>query len=413
MGEMENFYGKILGVPHPWIVREVKLDLVKERIDIWLIERPGTKWRCPICQEPAALYDHAQEDVWQHLDTCQCQTFVHDRLPRTNCSAHGVRQVPVPWASPSSGQTMAMESRVIDTLRECDISGASRLTGLSWGRVFRNQRLAVERGRARKGWRVPEFLGVDEKAFAKRHHYVTLVYDLKAKTVEHVVDDRGRESLADYYVQYHPEDLEKIQAVAMDMWPPFFAATQAYVPKAEEKIVFDHFHVTRYLTKAVDQVRRKEHVMLRRQNDHRLKGTKYLWLANAEHIPLHRQEEFQALRNADLKTGRAWAIKESFRHFWEVVDAAAAADFFRQWYFWASHSRLAPMIAAAKTIRAHLANVLTFFKHRITNATAEGFNSKIQMVKEMACGFRNREHDKIAIYFHCGGLDLYPHPVAG
>ena len=69
---------------------------------------------------------------------------------------------------------------------------------------------------------------------------------------------------------------------------------------------------------------------------------------------------------------------------------------------------MAPIVKAAKTLKVHLANILTFFKHRITNATAEGLNSKIQMVKEMACGFRNREHYKLAIYFHCGGLDLYP-----
>ena len=89
-----------------------------------------------------------------------------------------------------------------------------------------------------------------------------------------------------------------------------------------------------------------------------------------------------------------------------------AEAFFRRWYFWATHSRLSPIVAAASTLKRHLPNILTYFKHRISNATAEGLNSKIQMVKEMACGFRNREHYKTAIYFHCGGLDLYPRPRA-
>jgi transposase len=81
---------------------------------------------------------------------------------------------------------------------------------------------------------------------------------------------------------------------------------------------------------------------------------------------------------------------------------------FRRSYFWATHSRLTAVVNAAKTLHAHLRNILTYFRHRLTNATAEGLNSKIQMAKEMACGFRNREHYKAAIYFHCGGLDLYP-----
>ena len=35
-------------------------------------------------------------------------------------------------------------------------------------------------------------------------------------------------------------------------------------------------------------------------------------------------------------------------------------------------------------------------------------NSKIQTIKKMAYGFRNVDHCKTAIYFHCGGLQLYP-----
>src|SRR5215831_2446839 len=99
--------------------------------------------------------------------------------------------------------------------------------------------------------------------------------------------------------------------------------------------------------------------------------------------------------------GRSWKCGWTWR-------PSGAADYFRHWYFWATHSRLEPMVSAAKTLQAHLPNILTYFRHRLTNATAEGLNSKIQMVKEMACGFRNREHYRTAIFFHCGGLDLYP-----
>ena len=108
-----------------------------------------------------------------------------------------------------------------------------------------------------------------------------------------------------------------------------------------------------------------------------------------------------------LKTGRAWAIKESLRHFWDYSYPKNAEKYFKRWYFWATHSRLKPMIKAAKTLKGHLPNILTYFKHPITNAVTEGLNSKIQTVKQMACGFRNREHYRKAILFHCGGLDLY------
>ena len=82
--------------------------------------------------------------------------------------------------------------------------------------------------------------------------------------------------------------------------------------------------------------------------------------------------------------------------------------FWKRWHFWATHCRLKPVIEVAYRIKRRLANIVTYFKHRITNATAEGLNSKIETIKKTACGFRNREHFKTAILFYCGKLDLYP-----
>jgi transposase len=406
--EDTEFYKQLLGLSDPWRVVKVKLDMAAGRVDVWAEEAGGANWSCPECKKRASVYDHAEERVWRHLNTCHCQTFLHARLPRTRCSDHGVRQVLAPWAGPGSQFTVLCESWLIDTLQECDITGATRLTGTSWDESFGVMVKAVGRGQSRKQWRIPEYLSIDEKAFAKRHRYETLVCDLKKGTVEYVVGDRKQESLESYYRQFTVEERESVRAVAMDMWDPFIAATRACIPQAEEKIVFDRFHVTRQVSDAVDKVRRQEHKGLLAQGDERLKGTRYLWLANQEKVPEWRQEEFSALRKVNLKTGRAWSIKESLRRFWDYRYTKSALGYFRRWYFWATHSRLDPVVKAAKTLERYLPNIMTYFKHRITNATAEGLNSKIQMVKEMACGFRNREHYRIAIYFHCGGLNLYP-----
>jgi len=406
--EDTEFYGQLLGLPDPWRVRKVALDIVANRVDVWVEEAAGTKWNCPECGQGAPLYDHAEERVWRHLNTCQCQTLVHARLPRTKCADHGVRQVGAPWAGPGSQFTIACESWLIDTLQECDITGVSRLTGASWDESWGVMAKAVARGQARKTRRIPEYLSIDEKAFAKRHRYETLICDLKRGTVEHIVEDRQQESLERYYRQFTEEERGSVKAVAMDMWDPYIAATRGYIPQAEEKIVFDHFHVARQVTEALDKVRRQEHKALMTQGDEQLKRTRHLWLANRENVPEWRKEEFAAIRKANLKTGRAWSIKESLRKFWHYRYPKSAFSYFRRWYYWATHSRLVPIVKAAKTLDKYLPNIMTYFKHRISNATAEGLNSKIQMVKEMACGFRNREHYRIAIYFHCGGLSLYP-----
>jgi transposase len=404
-----ELYTMILGLKLPWKVVRVVLNLDVGRVDVWTEEDPNWKWKCPVCGKPAPVYDHSEEQTWRHLDTCQYQTHLHARLVRTNCPEHGVKQVPAAWAGPRSRFTLLFESHMIDTLKECDTQGATRLLGTRWDETWSVVERAVARGQARKTRRVPEYLSIDEKAFAKRHKYETVVCDLTEGTVEYVIDDRRQASLESYFKQFTKDELSGIRAVAMDMWDPFIAATKAHVPQASDKIVFDRFHVTRYVTEAVDKVRKQESKVLLESGDERLQGTRYLWLTNFENLSEQRQHDFDAVRWAELKTGRAWSLKETLRPLWRYRQEWRAHAYFQRWYYWATHSRLSPMVAAAKTLKHHLKNILTYFKHRITNAVAEGLNSKIQMVKEMACGFRNREHYKTAIYFHCGGLDLYPH----
>jgi transposase len=402
-----ELYQTLLGLKDPWYVRTVELDASGERVDVWIEERSGRKWACPECGAEGGVYDHSAERVWRHLDTCQFGTYFHARLPRMTCPVHGVKQVKAPWAEAGSRFTLLFENRLIDILKECDVTGAGRLASVSWDEGWGVLDRAVARGLKRKKDKVPDYVGIDEKSFAKRHKYETLVCDLARGTVECVLEDRTQESLEGYWGQFSLAELEGTRGIAMDMWDAYISATREIVPGADEKIVFDRFHVTRYVTDAVDKVRRQEHKALMARGDESLKGTKHLWLMNREKVPEWRRETFSDLRKLDLKTGRAWAIKESLRRFWEYRYPKNAEKYFRRWYFWATHSRLRPMIKAAKTLNGHLPNILTFFKHHITNATAEGINSKIQMIKQMACGFRNRTHYRKAILFHCGGLDLH------
>jgi transposase len=316
----------------------------------------------------------------------------------------------VDWAEAYSHFTLQMECFLIDLEKECSIEAVTRLTGVSWDQGWRVMEQAVERGLERRGPRLPERMGVDEKSFGKGHKYETLVLDLDSGDLVYVGDDRETESLGDYLKEFPLEVREKVQAVAMDMWDAYIKAVKQYIPGAEHKIVFDKYHVMQHLGQGVDEVRKEENRALLAESEQLdiLKGTRYLWLYNRENIPSTKLWEFDVLRKLDLKTSRAWAIKEHFKKFWDYCHEGWAKKFFQQWYNWASHSQLKPMVKAAKMIKDHFANILTYLKHRITNACVEAMNRHIEKVKRMANGFRNRAHYRTAIYFHCGGLDLYP-----
>ena len=317
-------------------------------------------------------------------------------------------QVTVPWAEPRSRFTLLFERLAIDVLGQCNVTGATKILRISWDEAWGIMKRAVTRGWQRKAPKVVRRIGVDEKAAAKGHKYLTLVCDLDEGTVEHIAEDRTQDSLNGYYAGLTAEQRDGIEAVAMDMWEPYIQATRAQVPAAAEKIVFDRFHIMGHVGKAVDTVRKQEHRALMASGDETLKGSKYLWLYSQENVPARRRDEFAALIRKELKVGRAWAIKEALRGLWHYVYPASGWKFWKRWYFWATHSRLEPIRKAAETVRRHIANILTYYQHPVTNAMSEGLNSQIQKIKSMACGFRNIEHFKTAIYFHCGGLDLYP-----
>lgn len=406
-----ELYQAVLGLQAPWAVVNVELDMTRQQVTVTVDAGPGP-YLCPECQETVPGYDRKHRR-WRHLDTCQFTTWVQTEVPRVRCPVHGVKQITVPWAEPGSQFTAWFERLAIDLLRECSVKGAAGLLRLTWDEAWGIKARAVTRGLHRRTQEVVQHLGVDENAIAKRHRYLTVVADLAQSRVLYLAEDRKQESLDGFWATLTPEQQDGIEAIAMDMWEPYIQSTRAHLAEADSTIVFDKFHVAKHLHEAVDQVRRREHRTLKQADDTRLTGTKYLWLMRPTDMTPKQRATFRTLQQTDLKVARAWTLKERFRRFWDYTYRGAAQTFFARWFWRATHSRLAPMAAVAKLIRRHLPNVLTYVRHGITNAGVEALNATIQWVKKTARGFRNVEHFKTAIYFHCGGLDLYPtHPKA-
>lgn len=317
-------------------------------------------------------------------------------------------QIRVPWSEPGSRFTALFEALVIDWLQEASASAVARLVGLDWGEVDRIMARAVARGLARQERRLPRRIGVDETSFQKRHEYVTVVCDQQRGVVVHVADGRGRDSLDNFYQAFDQEERQAVESVAMDMWAAYIGSTEHYIPGAETKIAFDKFHVAQHLSKAVDKIRRQEHKILAGQGDESLKGSKYLWLQNPDHMSDERWSSFESLREGSLKTARAWAIKELAMSLWSYAYRGNARKAWNRWYSWAIRCQLEPIKKVARMIKRHLEGIITAIVRGVTNARSEGINAKIQWIKYTARGFRNRERFRNAIYFHLGGLDLYP-----
>jgi len=406
--EDRELYGRILGLERPWHVESVDLQLKPREVHIYLAHEDLPTWPCGECGVASPLYDHQPERRWRHLDTCQYRTIVHAEPPRSQCPTHGVRVVKLPWAEPSSRFTALFEGLAIAWLKTASQKAVGEQLNLSWDEIHGILQRAVKRGLQRREAEPVPRLGVDEKAFRKGQKYLTVVNDLARGRVLYVAEDRKQESLDGFWGTLTEAQREGIEAVAMDMWDPYVESVRAHVAQADEKIVFDKFHVAQHLGQAVDTVRRQENKVLRAQGDDRLVGTRYDWLRNPVTMELKDRRAFAALRDSELKTARAWALKETAMSLYDYIYEGPARKHFQWWHGWAVRSRLAPMKEVAGMLKRRFANIITYLKHRITNAASESINAKIQWVKYTARGFRNKQNFINAIYFHCGGLDLAP-----
>jgi len=400
-----TLYEHLLGLQTPWSVKSVDLSLADQRVVVEVVLKAGQVWGDPTDATKRAHINGWTERQWRHLDTCQFETLIKARVPQLKYSDGSVHELAVPWAERYSRVTLLMEGFVVKLLQACPTTkGVCELTRLSWGTVNDIMVRAVKRGMLRRTEEEIPYLGLDEKSSEKGHSYVSILTDIERTRVLDLVPERKLAAATALLETLNPVQRTLVKAVAMDMWPAFMSATHTCLPQAD--IVHDRFHVSKYLGEAVDAVRKQEHRSLMQAGRSPLTGSKWAWL---KRYPDGRSAEavaFRDLNQLNLKTSRAWRIKETFTQFWVYRYTGAAKRFFDAWASNAMRSRLDPIKKVVKMLRRHLAGLLNYSKHRISNASAEGFNSAIQLIKANARGFRNFTNYRARILFHCGKLDM-------
>lgn len=399
-------YGLLLGISSPWEVREAKLYVEGRKVDIEVEHGASQPVRCPQCQRECARHDRAPERTWRHLDVMQFTTQIRARLPRCACPEHGVVTLVPPWAEPGSRFTLLFEAFAVQVLvASSSLTQAAELLRLDWDGVQRIMDRAVARGLVLRSTDAVRHVALDEKSFGRGHDYVSIMVDHNPPRVLEVVPERTTQAALALWESLPETQRHKVEAASMDMGASFASATRQAAPQA--KIVHDRFHVSQYLNEAVNQVRRAEHKRLSAIGDNSLAGTKFDWL-RGDMPEGERALKFEDLCERELKTAKAWMWKELFVEFWQQPDAIRGLAFFKDWRKQVMRSRIEPLKKVARMLERHLDGLLNYFDHRITNAIAEGFNSRIQAIKAAARGFRSFKNYRTRILFFCGKLDLAP-----
>ena len=125
----QELFQAALGLADPWRVERSEFDPAAHRLDLYLDFARGARFPCPEGDEAACPVHDTTQKTWRHLDFFQHQAYLHARVPRVSCPAHGVHQVTVPWARPESGFTLLFEALLMAMLAEMPVKAVAEVVG--------------------------------------------------------------------------------------------------------------------------------------------------------------------------------------------------------------------------------------------------------------------------------------------
>jgi transposase len=406
---MEKFelFAKGLGLESPWYVKSLKLDkneeTGKEFLFIEVDFNKGSKFLARD-QKEYTVYD-SKRRTWQHLNFFQYPCFIKGPVPRLKLEDGSTHNVEVPWAREGSHFTLLFEAYCMKLLEgEMTFSKIGSLMQVGHRRVARLFNYWVTKARLGQNLASVTAIGIDENSVKKGHNYVTVAVDLLTKRVIHVSTGKDRTTLqaVKQHIIEKSGSPDQVNMMSMDMSPAFISGTQEYFPQAA--ITFDKFHVMKLINTAMDKTRGTEQKICKA-----LKGTRYSWLKNDCNLKESHITMREAMMKSYPKIGIAYRLKQLFQTFWTKESIEEAKIFLIEWCQLSEASDLEHFQKVAQCVRYHMAGILEYIKSRINNGILEGINSKIQLAKRRARGYRNMDNFINMIYFISADLKFdYP-----
>ena len=404
----KELFSMALGIEPPWHVKDIVFDKDARRLDIHIDFESGATFHYEDAESGVNGGFKAYDTVgkaWRHLNFFQHECCLRCRTPRVDIGGGKARLVPPPWSGKCNGFTMLFEALVMQLCTYMPVNAVARVVGVGDDKIWTMLARYNEEARKYEDYSDVKAVGMDETSRAKGHECVTLFVDMDERKTIYIAEGKDAATVDAFAADFaaHKGDPAAIEDASCDMSPAFISGVAKNMPNA--KITFDRFHIMKILNQAVDNVRRNEV-----QEEFALRRSRYLFLKNRENLSAEEAARLDMLENMPghrLKAIRALHMKESFQEIYKVSRSSPESfePLLKKWYRWAIHSRLVPMVQAARTIKEHWDGIVNWHKSMISNGILEGLNSLIQAAKAKARGYRTFKNFKIIAYLITGRLD--------
>jgi transposase len=404
---VENIVRMTLGIKDHRVTR---VELVGGEVRIGLAAKKGRRLPCSVCGGRCRPRDELKERRWRHVSVWGMPVFLLYRPRRVVCPSHGIKVERIPWSIGKQRVSQPLITVLAFWARLLPWDQVATLFQVRWGSVRSAVAAAVAYGREQEPYHGVRYIGIDEISRKKGHVYHTNVYDLERKRLIWSGAHRDKDSLRRFFAWWGPERTAAIVGVCCDMWQNYIDVVQECCTSAV--IVFDKFHIVRHLMEAVDKVRRMEARVLAESGDESLKRTRYVWLKNPWNLTVRQWATLGELLRMNLKTVKAYLLKELFRKLWTYTRRAWAAKYLKRWFWWATHSRLKPLRDFAWMLRRHEEGILAYFElkradgTRLSNGLTEAMNNNAKAISHRARGYRSEITYSLALIHGLGDLQL-------
>ncbi|MCX5876109.1 MAG: ISL3 family transposase [Deltaproteobacteria bacterium] len=376
-------------------------------LDIEIRPRKGTRPVCSRCGRSGPGYDTLRERRFEFVPLWGLTVFFLYALRRVDCAHCGVKVERVPWAEGKNHLTTTYAWFFARWAKRLSRKEVAEVFHTTWDSVYRAVAMAVAWGLAHRNLDGVTAIGIDEIAWKKGHKYLTLVYQVDAgcKRLLWIGQERTQKTLRKFFKEFGEERTRKLRFVYSDMWKPYLRVVAELAGEALH--ILDRFHVMSHFGKAIDKVRATEARELKAKGkEPALTGSRWCLLKRPENLTDRQVVKLEELLAINLKTVRAYLLKEDFRAFWGYRSPAWAGKFLDDWCRRTMRSRLKPMKKIVKMLRVHREQLLNWFRcrDRIALGAVEGFNNKVKVTTRKSYGFRSFDVLKIALYHTIGKL---------
>lgn len=378
-----------------------------ETILVNIRARKGSKGCCSGCGKKGRTYDHLPVRRFQYVPLWGIAVYFVYAMRRIDCLGCGPTVEMVPWADGKRHVTNSFLWFLSSWAKRLSWKETAAVFKTSWETVFRCVEAAVVWGRTHINLDGISAIGIDEIHWGSHSKFMTLIYqiDEQRKRLLWVANQRKEESLETFFVWFGKERTSLLKYICSDMWKPYINVIKTYASEAVH--VLDRFHIMSHFSKAIDEVRANEAREMKKQGyEPILRHSRWCLLKRPENLTEKQEIKLADLLKFNLRSVRAYLLKEDFQSFWEYTYPNAAAKFLDSWCFKAMRSKIEPIKAVARMIRSHRDILLNWFKARgaISIGAVEGLNNKAKVGTKLAYGFRTFRAHQVALYHRLGDL---------